>query len=241
MKISNRSDPVGIQSTPINKNFGQRIIQSRKNAISPVIIKRDLLAQRESPIMVHNESEHASQRTRTQTPMRSQSLAPGYNDKDDERRIDIISSLGMSEARSRTNIDGHQIESHDAVEEESSPVKVIANRKSSPNVFKGFEEFEPTFGTLEEEKDSPSNQTKSVLKHVDMRTERNNDSMSFLNQNTSTINATRVFITNGPRPKTDIDISEIGKSEEEDHDPDISIEKFQPHIKLTKLDSINEE
>jgi len=246
MKISNltsQQDQTDPRPISINTNFGQRFeTQRRKNAMSP-IVKRDLMPySKASPdlnfLAPPNETEHTTnQITRTHTPMRSQSLAPEKFEMVGERRIDILSSIGISEARSRANLDGQQLDGQDVVEEDASPVKVLAHRRSSPNIFKGLLDLEHTF---EEEKESPSNIQKSFHnKQVDMKTtdRQHNDSTSFLNQNVSTINATRVFLTNGPRPKTDMDISAIEYKDEEEKEHDISIEKFQPEIKLTKLDS----
>ncbi len=218
----------------------QRFSHDKSNLAPPRIHKRDILTSKNSPQMnfllppTTNESSlHTSQQSRTHTPLRSHSVLQSSNDHVDAAK-DLNSSIRI---RTKSHDESHINDNEDEVEDMPSPVKVIAHRKSSPNVFKTFrlDDFdERTIKTIdEEEKMNSSPNGISIYKQIDSTyLDKQCDSTMMLHQNNvSTIIPTQVLVSQGQRDNT----PEIEKKVTEE--VDFSIEKIGTELKLIHSDS----
>ena len=237
-----------------NSAFMQKVQQSLGLSASPGIFKRDLTANHNnnnnnhSPIMhalkppTHGmELDFHLQRTRANT--RSQTPFISYGGSIQDRDRDFISSYGgHSEIKSRGNIEGTlEGEGSLVLNETGSPIKTVMRRRSSPNIIDGpkFTLKEQVI-TEEEQKDTNESFSKNGRKNTDFvmtTTERRDDSGVYLNQNTSYINTTKVFVSNTRRGEIDLDTSVNNQKPENDEIMDLSIQL----PKIRKIDSMTDE
>jgi len=249
-------DPVeteGGSSSPVNPNnlFMQKVQHSLGFSASPIIVRRSLTANNHSPIMHSLKPPQAGaeldlnlQRTRANTrsptPFLSHNLLPSLQDKDK----DFISSYGgQSEIKSRGNIEGIlEAEGSLVLNETNSPVKSVIRRQSSPNVFEEPTRFMLKDQTITEEEQKETNESfgKNHRKNTDYiltTTERKDDSAIYLNQNTSYVNTTKVFVSNVRKGEIDLDTSMNTKKPDTDDVLDLSIK--MPRIR--KINTITDE
>lgn len=230
--------------------FMQKVQQSLGLSASPAIFKRDLAANNNnhSPIMhslkppTHG-MEYDSNFLRTRANSRSQTPFLSYGGSIQDRDRDFISSYGgQSEIKSRGNIEGTlEGEGSLILNETGSPVKTVMRRRSSPNIIEGpkFSLKEQTI-TEEEQKETNESFSKNHRKNTDYvltTTERRDDSAVFLNQNTSYINTTKVFVANTRKGEIDLDTSTNQQIPENDEIMDLSIQI----PKIRKIDSMTDE
>ena len=219
---------------PIGGPLGQKL---HKNSMdSQVLITRNLLipdidqnlkSASRKRMSSANESASTTPRTKSITPCKSRSILPGSYERG---RMSSFGGEGIVKEDLKIEVptDTQEVPPSENI----SPVKVAYSR-NTPHVFDGFTDFDRMRDTELDNGDMSSTKIHSQHHKIDLMgtMDRKDDSTSFLNQNTSTITATRVFVTNPQRDRIEYDLSEMNRGEQEG-----SLEKLPEISKVIKRD-----
>lgn len=209
---------------PIGGPLGQQI---RKTSMdSQVLVTRNLLIPdidqnlkvvSRKKLSSFNGSASTTPRTKSITPYKSGSVLPGSYERD---RLSSFGGEGIVKEDLKIEVptDTQEVPGSETI----SPVK-IAYSRNTPHVFDGFTEFDRMRDTELDNGDMSSTKIHSQHNQIDLMgtMDRRDDSTLFLNQNTSMITATRVFVTNPQRDRMEYDLSEMNRVER-----DTSLEKL---------------
>lgn len=221
---------------PIGGVLGQKL---HKNSMdSHVLVTRNLLipdsdqsskVTSRKKLSSFNESASTTPRTKTLTPYKSGSIVPGSAERD---RLSSFGGEGIVKEDLKIDVptDTQEVPGSETI----SPVKVAYSRNTG-SVFNRFTDFDNAKDTELDNGDMNSTKINSQHNHIDLMgtsiMERKDDSAVFLNQNTSAMTATRVFITNPQRDRIEYDLSEMNRGEREG-----SLEKIPEVSKTFKGD-----
>ena len=233
---------------PPSANFSlmQKIRETLKANSGPIVVKQDSSIINEIKVIPFskgknspqtNDSVTANQRTRSHTPVMNRPSFPAIYDKD------YMTKFGnQSGSKSDFMSDLQSVNQEQTLMELSSPIKIIASRRSSPERFERPSQICPRRGNL----DTTMNNQDSTLPNLAMasqqadvgRSERGDDSLISVN-NTIPISATKVLVSNKQRDLFDFDFLNFHKNPEQD----ISIEKsvISNGNRLRKMTSLDDE